>query len=117
MAESFLDRGRRTVVADGSASIASGDDHQVVVTCERSDGPAPDPARRNRTRDNRELVRMFDLSEDSALVIPSPGRWSVIQGWISRPMGPQSPCRDRAGERPTERVAPLADTLKALKRC
>jgi hypothetical protein len=37
-----------------------------VVACERSDGPAPDPARRNCTRDNRELVRMFDLSEDSA---------------------------------------------------
>jgi hypothetical protein len=51
-----------------------------------------------------------------ALVIPSPGLWSVIQGWISRPMA-QNPCRDRAGERPTERVAPLADTLKALKTC
>lgn len=56
-----------------------------------------------------------------AAVRPGPGDPSTRsverhKSWISRPMA-QNPCTDRAGERPTERVAPLADTLKALKTC
>lgn len=36
---------------------------------------------------------------------------------LDQPADGPNPCTDRAGERPTERVAPLADTLKALKTC
>jgi len=55
-------------------------------------------------------------------VRPGPGdpfTWSVERhpGLDQPADGPQNRCRDRTGKRPPERVAPFADTLKALKTC